>query len=157
MVAYRPARPEDLEPLCALLAACGLSSEGVSDWLLTFWVATDGGAVVGVAGLERYGDIALLRSVATHPAYRGRRIAANLCGRLLALARAEGVRTVYLLTQTAEAYFRRFLGFRTIPRTAADPRLQASAQFARACPDTAALMVLDLEHLPSRDRTTAME
>ncbi|MCS7172927.1 MAG: arsenic resistance N-acetyltransferase ArsN2 [Armatimonadetes bacterium] len=154
MVEYRPARREDLEAICALLTACGLSPEGVADWLDTFWVALDDGALVGVAGLERYGDVTLLRSVATHPAYRGRGVAAALCRRLLALAQAQGVRTVYLLTQTAEGYFRRFFGFRAIPRAAADPRLQASLQFARTCPDSAVLMALELEPLRPQDHNT---
>lgn len=84
--------------------------------------------MVGEAGLETYGDVVLLRSVATEARSRGQGVARALCESVLEEARARGARQAYLLTETAEGFFKR-LGFETVPREAADPRLSASAEF----------------------------
>lgn len=72
------------------------------------------------AGLETYGFHALLRSVAVHPHYRNRGLATLLVTRLVDQTRQDRLHAVYLLTTSAEAYFRR-LGFETIPREDVDP------------------------------------
>ena len=94
-----------------------------------------------------YGEVALLRSVATDPSYRNRGIARQLCREALAEAARLGVRQVYLLTETAADYFARQFNFQEVPRAEADPRLQASQELAGACPQTARLMVLALSAL----------
>ena len=73
----RRARPEDLPSALALLGACGLTPSGVADHFHNFWVACDRGRVVATAGLEVYRQVALLRSVATQPAFREPRGAAG--------------------------------------------------------------------------------
>jgi N-acetylglutamate synthase-like GNAT family acetyltransferase len=59
-VEVRRARPEDLPSALALLGACGLTPSGVADHFHNFWVACDRGRVVATAGLEVYGQVALL-------------------------------------------------------------------------------------------------
>ena len=139
-----PARPEDLEPILALLSECGLPAAGVADHLPDFWVARDGDRLAGTVGLEDYGAHALLRSLAVRPANRRRGLAAELTGHALASARSRGMRAVFLLTETASSYFTRF-AFRHAPRDAVPERLKASAEFAGACPETATCMRLDLD------------
>jgi N-acetylglutamate synthase-like GNAT family acetyltransferase len=143
MSMIRPAQPADESAILALLETCGLPLGGAREHLGNFWVAADGSHLVGTVGFERYGDVALLRSVATHPDWRRRGIAAALCERALAAATRDGIRTVYLLTETAQSYFPRF-GFHQIPRSESDPRLAASAEFQGACGDAAVLMVREL-------------
>lgn len=140
MLSIRRAQPSDETAILALLETCGLTLAGAREHLGSFWVAAEGPDLIGTVGFERYGDIALLRSVATHPEWRRRGVAAALCERALTVLREDGVGTVYLLTETAESYFRRF-GFRPITRSESDPRLAASAEFQGACCDTAVLMV----------------
>src|SRR5262245_16295938 len=62
----RPARAEDWPSIRALLAARALPIDGAQGHVADFLVATNAetGAVVGVAGLERYGGLGLVRSVA---------------------------------------------------------------------------------------------
>ena len=91
------------------------------------WVALREGRIAAMAGLERFGDVALMRSVATQEPFRGQGAATTLCRAVLDQARAEGVRQVYLLTETAEGFFRR-LGFEVVGRDSMDPRLSASAE-----------------------------
>jgi amino-acid N-acetyltransferase len=63
--------------------------------------------------------------------------------RLLARARAEGLRRVALLTTTPASYFPR-LGFRRVSRARVPAALKATEEFTGACPATATVMRLDL-------------
>lgn len=143
-IALRPARPEDLPGMLTLLEAEGLPTEGVSVWLRTFHVAVSDERVVGVAGLELYGSDGLLRSVAVESGWRGRGVAGRLTGEVLNSAREAGVRTVYLLTETAEGYFGR-RGFERIEREAVSEAVRGSAEFRELCPASAVVMAIGLE------------
>jgi N-acetylglutamate synthase-like GNAT family acetyltransferase len=92
-----------------------------------------------VAGIESYGEVVLLRSVATEAESGGQGVAATLCRAVLDDAKARGARRAFLLTETAEDFFRR-LGFETLARAEADPRLWASAEFQEGRCATAKLM-----------------
>ena len=139
-----PARPGDLEPILALLSECGLPAAGVADHLADFWVAREGDELAGSVGLEDYGAHGLLRSLAVRPAHRSRGLGAELIRRALADARSRGMRAVFLLTETAPAYFVRF-AFQRASRDAVPERLKTSAEFTGACPETATCMRLDLD------------
>jgi amino-acid N-acetyltransferase len=146
-VELRRARPEDLLSALALLEECGLTTSGVGDHFHNFWVACEGGRVVASAGLELYGPVALLRSVATDPAYRGQGLARWLCAQALREASRLGVRQVCLLTETASDYFARQFGFREVSRSELDPRLGASEELRGACPEGARPMVRALDSI----------
>jgi amino-acid N-acetyltransferase len=137
--ALRPARAGDREAIDALLGRLALPTTGVHDWLDRFWVAEHAGAIIGVAGVELYGDAALLRSVAVEPAWRGTGLGRALVERALDAARAAGAREAFLLTTTAEEYFPR-IGFERIAREAVPEGVQASVEFRGACPASAAVM-----------------
>ncbi len=66
-----------------------------------------------------------------------------LVTRLVDQTRQDRLHTVYLLTTSAEAYFRR-LGFTTIPREDVDPSVKQLAEFAEGVCATARAMVLPL-------------
>lgn len=130
----------ELSEVVALLEASGLPTAGVSDHFDSFLVARgEDGSLAGCIGLEFYGDVGLLRSLAVASEARGSGLGTSLVERLLDLARAKGVETLYLLTTTAESYFPRF-GFERLTRDRADPKLEASAELRGACPASAVLM-----------------
>jgi amino-acid N-acetyltransferase len=135
----RRATPADLQAVTTLLRSAGLPLVGVGPWLGNFWLAHDSTSVVGAAGMERYGESALLRSVVVAPEWRSSGIGRTLVEHVLEEGRAAGVREVYLLTTTAERYFLR-LGFDCVGRDSVPPALQASAEFAGACPSSAVVM-----------------
>ncbi len=135
----RPARPDDLAAILALLDAAGLPPEGVGEWLPRFVVAERDGAVVAAAGLEVYGRAGLLRSVVVAPEARGDGMGAALTERIAADAASAGVRMLYLLTTTASEYFPR-LGFRRIAREALPEAISASEELKGACPVSAVVM-----------------
>jgi amino-acid N-acetyltransferase len=138
-VSLRRAVHADHEAVTTLLRDSELPIDGVAEWLDQFWVAEHHGRVVAMAGMERYGDSGLLRSVAVVPEWRGSGIGRTLVERVLEEGRAAGVREVYLLTTTAEHYFPR-LGFGCVDRETVPAALEASAEFKGACPASAVVM-----------------
>lgn len=130
-----PAGAEDRPELEALLAACGLPLDGLGD--TEFLVARIDGALVGAAGLERWGDAALLRSVAVAEPHRKSGLAS-----LLVRARlVDAPRPVYLLTLSAQRYFER-LGFTAVPRAELPDALARSTQTSLPACSTAVAMRL---------------
>ncbi|MEF2279401.1 arsenic resistance N-acetyltransferase ArsN2 [Deinococcus sp. YIM 134068] len=140
----RKARPGDLPAIEALLTALDLPVAGVAEHLEGMRVAEEDTTLLGVAGLERHGQVGLLRSVAARPSAQGQGVAARLVEEVLDQARRLELEAVYLLTATAEDYFPRF-GFAEVPRSVAPTALLASREFQDACPQSATLMHLPLK------------
>lgn len=140
----RKAAPSELDRVERLLEAAGLPSRDVRSKPDCFFVAAVDGEFVGVGGLERYGENALLRSIAIAESRRGRGLGTALCDELEARARANGVATLYLLTTTAAPFFRR-LGYETIEREAVPASVRGTTEFAELCPASATCMTKDLE------------
>jgi amino-acid N-acetyltransferase len=141
-ISYRSATESDWDAISRLLDGAGLPLDGVREHLRSFTVAIDAaGRLAGVAGLERYGGSALLRSVAV--AERRRGLGQRLVRRVLDDAARSGIKKVALLTETAADFFPRF-GFRAIPRDAAPEEVQRSSQFRGGCCCSATAMMLEL-------------
>jgi len=133
------ARAADLPAIVALLLANKLPRAGIEGQISTTLVARVAGRLVGCAAIEPYGAAGLLRSVAVELASRGRGLGEALTQASLDLAGGRGIKTLYLLTETAAGFFPRF-GFRTISRTDVDPAVQRSVEFTSACPTSALVM-----------------
>jgi amino-acid N-acetyltransferase len=54
-----------------------------------------------------------------------------------------GVRSIYLLTTTAEVFFKR-LGYERIERSRAPPSIERTREFASLCPASSAFMIKQL-------------
>ena len=143
-IALGPPAGTELGAIDALIRASALPAEVVRDrFPEAYVVARRGGAVVGVAALETHDRTGLLRSVAVAPGERGRGTGIALIADRLAMAWANGLASVYLLTTTAAPLFRRF-GFATADRAGAPAVLTASPELAALCPASAACMRLDV-------------
>jgi amino-acid N-acetyltransferase len=142
-LAIEPARPEDLPAILALLERAGLPRAGIKGHLGTAVVARSGAQLVGCAAVELYDSAALLRSVAVDADQRGHGLGHRLTDAALAVARARGARTAYLLTETAAAFFPRF-GFAPIARDQVPAAVRGSIEFTSACPATAQAMMAGL-------------
>ncbi len=139
----RPASPDDLAGIEALLTAYELPLDGVAEALPTFMVAEHAGTLVGVAGLEVCCDNALLRSVAVRDEWRSRGVGRQLVTRVIAEAESKGIHALYLLTTTAEHYFPSF-GFTKVPRDVVPEDVRATKEFQSACPASATVMARPL-------------
>jgi amino-acid N-acetyltransferase len=128
MSEIRRARPEDIPHIAELITSEGLPPYGLDEYLDTFFVLDDGATLVGCAGLELYGQAALVRSVVVLPHLRGKRDGRRLVERTLAEARERGVRRVYLFTMSAGPFFER-LGFRELAPEAFEEAVRPSRQY----------------------------
>ncbi len=140
-ITISPAQAGDLESIKSILLANELPPDGVEDHWKTFLIARDGEKVVGCGGAEAYQFAALIRSVAVLPEYRSHGIGRKLVRQLLDRLASRGLREFYLLTTTAEGYFKK-RGFKPIDRDEVHPQLLGSREFQGACPDTAVCMRL---------------
>lgn len=140
----RRAAPHDWTNIGALLLKADLPLAGAEEHLSNFFLAERDGILIGTAGLERYSNTALLRSVAVAPTERGQGLGEAVVQQAIAEAAALGLCQVVLLTTTAADLFLRF-GFRTIQRADVPVAAQASIEFQEACPASATVMSLTLE------------
>ena len=139
----------DVAAVRALLAAAGLPvADLTAASLADFWGCRAGEELAGAIGLERYGAVALLRSLAVAPDWQGRGLGAALLAHAERAARQRGIAALYLLTTTAEAFFARH-GYVRIPREAAPPVLQQTAEFAALCPASAVCLTKPLDAPPA--------
>jgi amino-acid N-acetyltransferase len=135
------AQSSDLASVRDLLSAATLPTEDLSEESLQlFWVARDCEKVVGAVGLERHGNLALLRSLIVAPAFRSRGLGIQLAQAAEARAQELGLSHIYLLTTTAVAFFTA-LGFHPVVRSKVPASIQATTEFASLCPATALVMV----------------
>jgi amino-acid N-acetyltransferase len=143
-ITIKPAAAADLEPIKEVLRLCELPTAGVDDHWKTFLVARDGDRVIACGGSEAYQFAALIRSIAVLPEYRGGGTGRRLVRQLIDRLASRGLREFYLLTTSAEEYFKR-RGFQTIDRDEVHPQLLASREFQGSCPDTAVCMRLVMQ------------
>lgn len=136
-----PAAPGDLPQILDLLQREKLITDGVEEHFASFVVAKDEGRVVACSGAEAYQFAALVRSVAVEPEYRSMGLGRRMVREILDRLASRGLREFYLLTTTAEGYFKK-RGFKPIDRDEIHPQLLASSELQGACPDNAVCMRL---------------
>lgn len=125
----RRADTTELEAATALLEAVNLPLEGVAEHFGEFLVAVEDGRLTGCVGQERYGNVALLRSLAVSPDAQRGGLGRALTAQLLDDARASGVGEVVLLTVTARDFFARHFGFAEVERHQFDEVFAASPEW----------------------------
>ncbi|MEJ5357881.1 MAG: arsenic resistance N-acetyltransferase ArsN2 [Desulfobacterales bacterium] len=127
-----------------LLDSCRLPTADLTGGPGPFFLgALAGEELLGTVGLEIYGEAALLRSLAVDPRHRGEGLAGRLLAAAEAHARGRSVARLYLLTTTAETYFRS-RGYRRVPRAEAPEAIRGTREFASLCPQSAAFLVKEL-------------
>ena len=124
----RPARSEDVPEIERLLAAEWLPPMAIAEFLASFWVLEVGGRVAGCAGIEIYGEAAVLRSVVVAPDLRGTGEGDRLVRFALDYAKQHGARRVYLFTMHAAPFFARY-GFAPVSTDDFEPAVRQSWQY----------------------------
>lgn len=136
-IAIVAAERGDEPAIAALLQEAGLPHEDFAPHLAHFLVARDErGVVVGAVGAEVYAPEALLRSLVVAPAVRGRGLGDALVNRLEVEAKQWNVERWWLLTTSAEDFFRA-RGFEVSPRANAPEAIQRTVQFRGGCASAA--------------------
>jgi amino-acid N-acetyltransferase len=140
MIRGRPPRSTAV----ALLQAQGLPVSDITDEHLEhfFFIGSDG-SPTGLVGLEIYGSDALLRSLVVGENARGKGLGSALTDHAEQYAVSKSVRSIYLLTTTAETFFKR-LGYQCIDRSQAPSSIERTREFASLCPASSMFMVKSL-------------
>ena len=108
----RRAGPEDVDDILAVVhhhtdRLLARDRDEIVSLLDTFWVAEDGGRIVGCSCLEVYSPkIAELRSLAVLPEYRGRGYGAALTAAAVEEAERRGIPQVLVVTSNVEFFER---------------------------------------------------
>lgn len=133
-------RPPQLS-VVALLEAEGLPASDLTESHLEhFFFTGSDGAPSALVGLEIYGEAALLRSLVVSADARTQGLGSALVQHAEGYAAARQVRSIYLLTTTAEAYFEH-RGYRRVDRAQAPASIQSTREFASLCPSSSAFMI----------------
>jgi len=139
------ASSDDLPEILELLARVELPHDGVAENVGTFLVARDESRLIATIGLERLGNIALLRSAAVAPEFQGCGVGSQLTEQLLKRATNDGVERVVLLTSTAREFFARRFGFSEASRAEFDVELKQSSEWNLPRCSSAVCMSLELK------------
>ena len=127
----------------ALLGRCNLPAADCREQLQNFSGIIEGDQLIVVGAVQYHAEVGLLRSIAVHPEFRDRGLAATMTRHLLEKLKSHNVNEIYLLTETAVSYFERF-GFSAIKRQSVADYIKTTRQFESLCPITAQAMRLDL-------------
>jgi amino-acid N-acetyltransferase len=123
-----------------LLASAALPSSDLADGdMKDFFYAGPATAPIGMVGLQFYGSDALLRSLVVSETCRAQGLGQKLVEHAEHYARMRGVATLYLLTTTAERFFRS-RGYVVTPRDSAPAAIRSTPEFATLCPASSAFL-----------------
>lgn len=140
----RAEQAETLSSISALLAANGLPVDDLADGPAELFCVCEGITVQGAVGIERYGDVGLIRSLVVPEDGRGKGMATTLVEALEAEALRSGVRWLYLLTNSATGFFAA-KAYVEVDRENVPDAIRQTRQFSSLCPGSATVMLKDLE------------
>lgn len=124
-----------------LLVESGLPTADITaQHLQHFFFCGPGHNIEGLVGLELYGEVALLRSLAVAAEQRRSGLGSRLVEHAERHSREQGVKSLYLLTATAESFFLR-RGYVRLPREEAPESIKNTREFGGICPLSSAFMV----------------
>ena len=136
----------DLEEVKKLLLENNLPIDDIEESAVQFFIAKVDNSIVGVIGIEQYKGIGLLRSLAVQDRYKNMEIGRNLIEYLLDYSENNAIRELFLLTTSAEKYFKKF-DFYKIHRENTPTTIKETKEFSDICPAAAVIMKKGIEKL----------
>lgn len=134
---------EALPQIEILLQNSGLPSEDCCYHINHFFGVYANGKLTAVGAIECLQKSGLLRSIAVQTSYQGQGLAGLLVDYLHRYAMKQGIEALYLLTETAQAYFLK-LGYAKIDREQLPAEISQTRQCQSLCPATAQALVYRL-------------
>ena len=142
-ISIQKADKKDLDEICQLLVEANLPTIDLNPLLEHFFVAIENNRIISVIGMDKYEDDGLLRSAVVQMGYRNTGIATALVNQLFDYAKKQGVKSLYLITNTAETYFEK-KGFMKISKDAVPASVLQSKEFNGLCPASSIIMFREL-------------
>lgn len=133
-------KPPEIETKNLLVSAQLPATDITPEHLEHFFGAWADTTLVGVVGIEVFDSVALLRSLAVVPSRRGSGLGTALLTRAEQYAMEKGIHSLFLLTTTAESYFKH-RGYSSLLREAAPEAIEKTAEFTSLCPASSVFMV----------------
>jgi len=130
LATLRPATPDDLPAITALLEAAHLPPWELEQHLDNFVVAEQDGRVVGAGGLETYPNCAagLVRSMAVDEPLRGTGLGRRILEWVMQRAADDGLPQIFLFTRDAREFYVHF-GFSDVTLDEFPEAMHTSAQY----------------------------
>lgn len=110
---------------------------------IDFFFAFEDEKLIGVIGIEKFIDKALLRSMVVMEEFRDQGYGKKICNHFLEIAKQEGIKEVFLLTNDADGFFKQ-VGFEIVDRENAPDVIRFSTEFSSLCPASAIFMKITL-------------
>lgn len=139
----RKATENEYRAILHLLASNHLPTADIYEKKITLFVGVIENEIVATIGIELYGNEALLRSLCVKEGFKNQKLGEKMLSYLFNFCAAESIKTLFLLTTTAEHYFVRY-GFEKIMRDETPKTIQNTREFQDICPASAIIMALKL-------------
>lgn len=139
------AKDTDHAAVVVLLQETDLPPDGIELHMEDFLIVRHPEAVagpeilIGSVGLELYGESALIRSLAVHPDFQGKGLGTRLVNRAIDVGRNRGITRLFLLTDTAENFFKK-KGFKIVTRDQVPDDMKQSIEFTTLCTSSPSMM-----------------
>ncbi len=136
-----------IDDIFTLLDNAQLPKEGVQKNLHNSFIVPvkNTNKLLGCGNLEIYEDEALLRSLAVHSSYYNKGLGSQLVKHIHEYATNIGIKRIYLLTTTAETFFKKF-NYHIIARTDVSPKVQQSVELKSLYPRHTTCMVKNFKN-----------
>lgn len=138
-MAIKELNPEEFDSVFELLAEAKLDFSDLKQPNIRLFRFEENGLTIGAGGLEIFGDQALLRSVAVKKELQGEGLGKEMVAQIEQAARKSGIKSFYLLTNTAPEFFKS-IGYQQIDRNDFAEPLKQTTQFSGLCPVSAVCM-----------------
>ena len=135
----KEANEKDLVLIKDILVKEALPTTDIVLDIVHIYMFYSGKSLVGISGLENFKSTGLLRSVAVVDKFKKQGYGRKICVLTMKKAAEMGVKELYLLTLTAEPFFKS-LGFEPIERSAAPKMIKSTSEFKTLCPESAVCM-----------------
>lgn len=139
-MAIKELNPEEFDSVFELLAEAKLDFSDLKQPNIRLFRFEENGQTMGAGGLEIFGDQALLRSVAVKKELQGKGLGKEMVAQIEQAARKSGIKSFYLLTNTAPEFFKS-IGYQQIERNDFAEPLKQTTQFSGLCPVSAVCMM----------------
>jgi amino-acid N-acetyltransferase len=119
-----------------------LPYEDISSKISSLFIWRTNQDIIGIGGLETYDQVGLVRSLVVEERFRSKGYGRKLCTELVGFAKLKGLSNVYLLTTTAEGFFRKN-GFERVERNIVPEVIKQTTEFSSLCPSSAVCMRME--------------
>ena len=136
------AKKDDLQNIKSILKNASLPFEDIEHVLNGFLLLKVESVIIGTVCLEKHDSYGFLRSLAVISSKQKKGYGNILYDAVIEKARNENIYEIYLLTETADTFFRK-KGFTEINRKDVPQPIRNTSEFSYLCPDSAICMKLE--------------